>query len=429
MSKKILIVIILTVIAVIIEYIFLYRGNELPAPIIPIPTPTPSRADDSGSTQGGIETIMSANNQFALDFYANLKDKEAGKNIFFSPYSISTALTMTYEGARNQTAEEIQSVFHIPGDDAVRRSSVAAVYNLLNKTDAKYKLHTANALWVQKDYPILKEYLDAIEKYYMGKATNVDFRGAAEEARQTINRWVEDKTNDKIKDLFPRGSIDELTRLVLTNAIYFKGNWVKQFDKKETKQEAFRTGAGGIIQVPMMSRTDKEAKFSYAETEELKILEMLYDGKELSMLVLLPKNDDLESVEESMTVENLKQWREGLEEQRVNVYMPKFTFSSKYLLNENLKEMGMPSAFEPGVADFSGLDGTKDLYIQTVIHQAFVDVNEEGTEAAAATGVAVGTTSIPQIVEFRADHPFIFLIQEKETGNILFLGRVINPTL
>jgi serpin B len=214
------------------------------------------------------------------------------------------------------------------------------------------------------------------------------------------------------------------TRLVITNAIYFNGNWVKQFDKNKTKQEEFRVSKNITVQVPMMQRTDKLTKFNYAQTEELQILEMLYEGEELSMLIILPKNEDLKSIEESLTVEKLTEWKNELREERVDVFIPKFTFKTKYSMKEYLKEMGMQLAFTPGAADFSGIDGTKNLFIDMIIHQAYVEVNEEGTEAAAATGVVIPVSMVPQ---FRADHPFIFLIQERETGNILFLGRVVNP--
>lgn len=239
---------------------------------------------------------------------------------------------------------------------------------------------------------------------------------------------MENKTNDKIKDLFPEGSLNDYTRLVITNAIYFKGTWVKQFNETETKQDDFRISPKKVVQVPMMKLTGKDAKFNYSETGKLQILEMLYEGEDLSMIVLLPKNDDLKALEDSFTLEKLGQWKSEQIKQRVDVYMPKFTFDSKYFLNKDLKEMGMPSAFTPA-ADFSGMDGTKNLSIQSVIHQAFIDVNEEGTEAAASTGVVFGVTSMPPPVPvFRADHPFIFMIQERGTGNILFLGRVVNPS-
>ncbi len=388
--------------------------------------PATPKVDDTGATPEGIKNVVDANNQFSLELYSNIKDKEEG-NIFFSPYSISTALAMTYEGARGQTADEIQSVFHFPEDSNVRRPNFAAVYNQLNKGDAKYKLNTANALWVQQDFQLLDDYTNTVETYYGGKATNVDFVGTTEQARQTINNWVEDETNNKIKNLFPQGSLTPLSRLVLTNTIYFKGTWVEQFDKSDTRDEDFRVSSDQTVKVPMMRRTDKDAKFNYTETEDLQILEMLYEGEDLSMLVLLPKNDDIKLLEESLTLEKLSDWKNQLRKQRVNVFMPKFTFDTKYFLNENLKEMGMPLAFLES-ADFSGIDGTKSLFIQIVVHQAFVDVNEEGTEAAAATGVGIGITSVPQIKIFRADHPFIFIIQERGTGNILFLGRVVNPT-
>lgn len=423
----------IVILLVVVAGIFLFRSANLPLPITS--SPTPPKTDTIGATQEGVESVVKANNQFTLDFYANIKDKEVGKNIFFSSYSISTALTMAYEGARNATADEIQSVFHFPKDDSVRRSSVAAVYNQLTKKDAKYKLHIANALWAQEDYQLLNEFTETVENFYGGKATAVDFAGATEEARKMINDWVEDKTNDKIKNLFPQDSLNPLTRLVLTNAIYFKGDWVKQFEKSETRDEEFRVEQDQKVQVPMMRRTDDGSEFNYTETDKIQILEMFYDGEELSMMVLLPRNDDLKSLENSLTVENLNQWRNQLEQQRVNVYMPKFTFDSKYFLNENLKQMGMPSAFtlpsQLGGADFSGISGKKDLYIQLVVHQAFVDVNEEGTEAAAATGVSLGEKeSFASIVPvFRADHPFIFLIQERETGNILFMGTVVNPAI
>jgi serpin B len=220
-----------------------------------------------------------------------------------------------------------------------------------------------------------------------------------------------------------------MTRLVLTNAIYFKGTWIKQFEKKQTRDTDFRVNATSIVKVPMMQRTGEDAKFNYTESDNLQILEMPYEGDKLSMIVLLPKNDNLSSLESSLSLEKINDWRSKLREQRVDVFMPKFTFDTKYSMNETLANMGMPTAFTYS-ADFSGMDGTQDLYIQKVIHQAFVDVNEEGTEAAAATGVSVGLKSaMPQQTPiFRADHPFVFIIQDKENGNILFLGRVSNPS-
>ncbi|MBU2598602.1 MAG: serpin family protein [Actinobacteria bacterium] len=387
-----------------------------------------TKADDSKSTPEGVNKIINSNNQFAFDLYLKLKDvpEYNESNIFFSPYSISTALAMTYEGARGQTAEEMRSVFHFPEDDSIRRSSFAKIYNLLNKKDKKYELHTANALWAQKDYKFLEDYMNTIQRYYAGKVTNLDFVNDTENSRITINKWVEEQTNNKIKDLIPQGVLDALTRLVLTNAIYFKSMWIKQFDKEDTIEDDFKVNPEKTVKVPMMRLTGEEATFNYAETEELQILEMLYEGEELSMLILLPKEDNLKSVEESLNKEKITELRNMLIEEQVDVYIPKFKFETKYFMNEILKKMGMSTAFSN--ADFSGMDGTKKLFISDVIHQAFVEVNEEGTEAAAATGVVMKETAVLPSIVFRADHPFIFMIQERETGNILFLGRVVNPS-
>ena len=239
----------------------------------------------------------------------------------------------------------------------------------------------------------------------------------------------EDQTNDRIKDLIPQGVIDPLTRLVLTNAIYFKGDWVKQFDKKDTQERDFTTSTGNTVKAQMMSLTHDQAdiNFNYTETDEAQVLELPYSGNELSMLIILPKSD-LSSLESSLSSDKLKEWRSNLTSEKVDqIYLPKFKFDTKYFMADTLSAMGMPTAFSSG-ADFSGMDGTKSLFISSVIHQAFVEVNEEGTEAAAATAVIVGETAAPiQNIIFNADHPFLFIIQQRDTGNILFLGRVTNP--
>jgi len=386
------------------------------------------KVDDSRWTPEGVNVVVNANNQFAFDLYSQFKEESKDENIFFSPYSISVALTMTYEGAKGQTAEEMRSVLHIPEDANLRRPNFAKIINEINKKDKKYKLSTANALWAQKDYEFLEEYTNTVEKYYGGKVTNLDFVGETEKSRQTINIWVEEQTNNKIKDLIPPGVLDELTRLVLTNAIYFKGTWVLQFDPKDTQDEGFTTSAGQTVKVPMMRLTGEDAEFNYAETDKVQILEMPYEGEDLSMLIILPKENDLENIEESITPEKLSEWKNILKKQRVDIFIPKFKFETKYFMVDTLKKMGMVSAFNAPPADFSGMDGTKNLKIQNVIHQAFVEVNEEGTETAAATAVIVGRESVQITPVFRADHPFIFIIQQKDTGNILFLGRVSDPT-
>jgi len=422
MNWKILTGVLTLLIIIIIGGIFVFREG-----IVSLPESKPKLSD--------IKNVVDANNQFALDYYSKLKSKDSG-NIFFSPFSISSAFVMTYEGAKSETAEEMRSVFYFPEDSNLRRTEYASIFDELNKGDKKYKLSSANALWAQQDYQFSKDYFDNVEKYYSGKATNLDFKKDPEGSRITINSWVENQTNEKIKDLIPSGLINTMTKLVLTNAIYFKGEWVKQFNKNDTKEENFRTSNGGAVKAQMMQRTDDEAIFNYAENSDLQILEMPYSGNELSILLLLPKNDNLTKLESILSTKNISDWKKNLEEQRVKIYIPKFKFETKYFMADDLKEMGMPLAFSDS-ADFFGMtaSGKKDLKIDEAIHQAFVEVNEEGTEAAAATAVtmaplgAAGPQKEPKIPIFRADHPFIFLIQQKSTGDILFMGRVVNPNL
>ena len=395
--------------------------------IFPYQPDNPPQADNTGSTPQGIQEVVRANNQFAFDLYSEL-NKAEDSNIFYSPYSISAALAMTYEGAKAQTADEMKSVFHFPEND-ILRPNFATIYNEINKEGKAYELRTGNALWVQQDYPFLEDYTSRVEKYYGGKTANLDFVSEAEKSRQTINAFIEEQTNNKIKDLIPSGVLNSLTRLVLTNAIYFKGTWEWEFDKSDTHEQDFKITPENIVKTPMMSMDPDKAMFNYADTEDLQILELPYKGEDISMLILLP-TENLDSIESSLTVKKLKEYKSQMEETKLDsISLPKFEFDSKYTLNENLKALGMPTAFSM-VADFSGIDGTKNLFISTVIHQAYVKVDEEGTEAAAATGIVMELKSVPMPRNvFRADHPFIFIIQQKETGNILFMGRVNNPNL
>jgi len=373
-----------------------------------------------------VNNVVNSINQFAFDLYPALKNKE--ENIFFSPYSLSTAMAMTYEGARGQTAEEIRQVFHYPEDIEILRRGYAETINQINKKDKKYELHTANALWAQKNYPFLPEYFKTVEKYYGGKVTNIDFVRDTENSRLTINKWVEEQTNNRIKDLILQGVITPLTRLVLTNAIYFKGNWETQFPKGNTKEAEFRASVDKKVRVPMMFIGGR--KFNYAENEALQLLELPYAGNELSMLILLPRNE-LSEVEPYLKADKIQDLMKDMRQEEVDVYLPRFKFETKYLMGGEkgiLGRMGMPTAFSEMRADFSGMTGKPDLYITEVVHQAFVEVNEEGTEAAAATGIIMGAKAVLMKKVFRADHPFIFFIQEKQTGAILFLGRVMDPT-
>ena len=262
-------------------------------------------------------------------------------------------------------------------------------------------------------------------QYYGAGLYKVDFENDTEKTRQTINTWVLKQTNHKIKDLIKPGVLTPLTRLVLTNAIYFYGTWEYKFNKQDTRTEPFAIGPGETVLVPMMSMKGNPRCW---ENGQLQVLELPYVGKYMSMIVLLPRNTtDFESFEDSLTIENLNNWLAGLHEKKIDIYLPKFEITSEFSLAGVLAAMGMTDAFMPYVADFSGMNGTKDLSISAVVHKAFVAVDEEGTEAAAATGVVMTTTSVTP--EFRADHPFVFLIRDNNSGNILFMGRVTNPNL
>ncbi len=402
------------------------------------------------------QIVVEGNNEFALALFAELRAEKG--NLFFSPYSISTALAMTCTGARGRTETQMAEVLHfliMPGDierDPSRgatkstepvwskeyfHSVFGAIIKDLNSRGQKggYELTVANALWGQQGYEFLKEFLEFIKTKYDGQLNEVDFITDTETARKTINAWVEEKTKNKIKDLIPSGVLSELTRLVLTNAIYFKGNWARQFETDRTRSAPFTLISGGKVDVPMMNQT---AEFGYMETEDFQGLELPYVDNELSMIIFLPKTsevlslpkgDGLADFEKTLTTENLSQWMSRLHERKVIVSVPKFKMTDEFSLVSVLKSMGMIDAFAPDAADFSGMNGKKDLFISAVVHNAYVDVNEEGTEAAAATGIVVGVTSVgpSHTPIFRADHPFLFLIRDNHSGSILFIGRVMSP--
>lgn len=396
-------------------------------------TETDGGPDDTPPATEGADDVVEANTLFAYDLFHTLSsDKQyAEQNIFFSPYSISTALALTCEGAKGTTAEEIRSVFYFPADDAVRQEGYASLIAGLNRPDAAFTLKTANALWAEETYPFLPAYIETAQEYYAAEVRNMDFITAPEESRLTINGWVADQTEDRIRDLIPAGAITPLTRLVITNAVYFKGTWVLQFDENKTRPALFRTGQGESVTVDMMQRTDEDAIYNYTETDNLQILRMPYEhesGKALSMLVLLPKDGDITTAEAALGTTDLADAVASMEATQVEVFFPKFTLETTYYLPDTLAAMGMQTAFGDE-ADFSGMDNTRFLFITDVIHKAFVEVNEEGTEAAAATAVIVGrAVSVESPVPvFRADHPFIFLIEDDETGMLLFMGRISDP--
>jgi serpin B len=390
-----------------------------------------------GFTVSGPENttgVSEANNRFSYDLYQQLATGPgaSGGNIFFSPYSISSALAITYEGARGITADEIRSVFHFPQDDTRRRQGFASINEVINNRDTGYSLNTANALWADKAFTFLPEYTGIAEQWYNANTTTLDFAGQPDNSRLTINSWVGEKTNNKIPDLLPPGSVTSLTRLVITNAVYFKGTWEKQFDANMTQDAGFRVSSDKTTTARMMQRTDDDARYPYAENGDVQMLEIPYahsSGAGLSMIVLLPKGDNLSAAEQYLNPENLSVIEQSASTQQVKVFFPRFHLETQYSLPTVLGAMGMPTAFTSS-ADFSGMDGRQDLLISDVVHKAYVDVNEEGTEAAAATGVVMNLAAVREespVPVFRADHPFVFLIRDNNTGTILFAGRVTDP--
>lgn len=370
-----------------------------------------------------IEKISETNNKFSFELYFKLKTKK--ENIFFSPFSIYNAFLMLYEGARENTKEEIENLFGFPVDENIRREGFKKILDELNKKDKKYELHIANALWVQKNYKILEEYLEINKKYYSAEIQNVDFINEPEKSSHIINSWVFEKTKGRIKDLISKDLINYRTRLILTNAIYFKGKWLLQFDKERTKEADFNISENERIKVQMMEM--EGARFNYYEDEKVQVLEIPYDGEEISMFIFLPKSFNIDSLDKYLNCEKIEEIKNKFVKEKVNVYIPKFKIETKYFLEEILYEMGLRNAFANG-ADFSGITGRKELFISKVIHKAFVEVNEEGTEAAAATGIVVELTMAKPVKIFKVDHPFVFIIYDKKYGNILFFGRVINPS-
>jgi len=384
--------------------------------------------DDNDFDDLSVQAMVYANNKFAIDLYS-IYSSEA-ENIFFSPYSISTALAMLFEGAREFTADEMADVFYFLEDDIARRSALAKIFNDLNKELKEYDLSTANALWVKEGYPVLNEYLDVVKKYYGGKIESVDFENDSDGVAGIINDWVEDETAGKIKGLIPAGVLIRDAKVVLTNVIYFKGFWNLAFDKKDTKIDKFRLNNGEDVDVELMTY-EKEESFNYAENELMQILELPYKGEDLSMIVFLPKNDDLVSMEVEVSYESYNLWMNSLAEKKVEVFLPKFKLETKYFMVKDLIMLGLDSAFGSD-ADFSGITGEGDLSISDVVHQAFIEVNEEGTEAAAATAVLLKNSSVEfgnesSIPVFKVDHPFVFIIRENLHGEILFVGRVMDP--
>jgi len=418
-------------------------GSETPSPSDEEPTPSsePSpvgfqlakseaqRIMAPNIPTSDTQELVAGNTAFAFELYKALQSEEG--NLFFSPYSISTALAMTYAGARGETEQQMADTLHF----SLPQTQLHPAFNSLDiqlttneeggKSDKRtdFTLRIANSLWGQQGYPFLEEFLDMLAENYGAGMRLVDFVTASEPARIAINDWVSDQTEEKIKDLIPQGAIDSMTRLVLANAIYFYADWQRQFDPNDTRDAAFTLLNEEQVTVSMMSQL---SGFLYTQGEGYQAVEMPYVGGKAAMTIIVPNSGEFADFDSSITVDQIDEIIANLERKQVKLRLPKFTYKSDFSLAEILSRMGMHDAF--GNADFSGMDGTTNLFISDVFHKAFVAVDEEGTEAAAATAVVMTLSAEPIIdVTLTIDRPFIYLIRDTDTGSILFMGRVLNP--
>jgi serpin B len=379
-----------------------------------------------------INALTEGNNAFALDLYRTLKDPDG--NLFFSPYSLSQALAMTAGGARGVTEQQMSETLQFQ----LEQAKLHAAFNSLDlelakrgqgakgKDDKGFRLHIINAIWGQVGFKFQADYLDLLAQNYGAGLRTLDFIKETDKSRLQINQWASDQTEGKIKDLLAQGTINAMTRLVLTNAIYFNAAWQNQFNKESTNNADFTLLDGTKVNVPIMHQ---QKSLAYGEGSGYQAVELPYDGQELSMVIILPQAADFKAFEAALDSRQVGNIIQNLKSQQVKLSMPRFTFESQFNLKKALSGMGMTAAFSESEADFSGMDGAKDLFIQDVIHKAFVGVDEAGTEAAAVSAVIVGLTSAPigEPKEVNLDHPFIFLIRDIQTNSILFLGRVVNP--
>ncbi len=382
------------------------------------------------------EQLSEDNAAFAFDLYAELADEQSGENFFYSPHSISSALAMTYAGAESSSENQMASAlnFQLPEQD------LHPAFNKLDQTlrsradqtgnqddGSPFKLNIANSIWGRTDYPFKQPFLDTLARHYGAGLHGVDFQTEPDQARESINTWVEDHTEGKIEDLLPEGSINALTRLVLTNAIYFKAGWANEFDEANTEEADFTNGAGETVSVEMMSLAEQNG-LAYASDGNWQAVELPYVGEKVSMVVLVPDAGEFGAVEQNLSGSWVRGVFDQLSGEAVRVELPKFDVESAFSVKKMLEALGMEAPFDERAADLTDIADVEKLFVEDVIHQSFVTVDEEGTEAAAATAVTVGTTSAPQYKEVTVDRPFVFMIRDRETDTLLFAGRVLDPS-
>ncbi|XP_077209580.1 serpin B10-like [Paroedura picta] len=391
-----------------------------------------------------MDSLVVSNSSFTLDLFRVLAQLSPGKNLFYSSWSISSALAMVYLGARNKTASQMATVLHFnrgtedsskepdPKDEELHQAFQEQISEI-NQPKSTYLLKTANRLYGEKTYPFLAEYKELTKKYYHAEAQEVNFRSEADQVRREINLWVESQTERKIQNLLPEDAVDSLTALVLVNAIYFKGNWANRFKEENTINAEFRLSKTTSTTVQMMFLKDTFRAF-HISILKVNILELPYINNDLSMLILLPEDiadetTGLELLEKELTYERLSIWTspEMMEKMNVEVHLPKIKLMENYDLKTTLRSMGMTDAFSQNQADFTGMSAKNDLYLSEVYHKAFIEINEEGTEASAATAAVVTTRTSQEPLVFKANHPFVFFIRHNKTKSILFFGRFCTP--
>jgi serpin B len=424
------------------------RATETPTPTPPIPTPPKTveargpgelvradlaRVQSPDVEEDDLETRVAGNNALAFDLYRAVRKE--GENIFYSPYSIGLTLAMAYAGARGQTEQKMAQTLRYELPQERLHPAFNALEQRLGTRDRvteeeaaepRFRLIVANAVWGQSGYSFLEAYLEVLASNYGTGMRLLDFGASPEEARQAINAWVRDRTTGLIEDLIPEGVINTMTRLVLTNAVYFRAPWKHPFDDADSTDGAFHLLGDEEVTALMMEQTEQ---FDYVDGDGYEAVELPYVGDEVSMVVIAPDREQFDAFETSLDADRVGEIVGNLERTNMTLRMPTFEFASDFQLSEMLQAMGMTTAFSQEEADFSGIDGTRQLFIRDVLHKGFVSVDETGTEAAAATAVVIERESLPPApIEVTIDRPFVFLIHDVETGTILFVGRVLDPT-